>query len=566
VSVLEELKRRRVVKVATIYLVAAWAVIQVSDVVAPRLGLPDWFVTFIIVVAALGLPITLVLSWLFDVTPDGITRAERAPVSAQTRGIALVLLGMVISLVGYGAYWRIAPHDQNADSDFANSIAVLPFADMSPGKDQEYFGDGITEEILNTLVQLPELRVPARTSSFSFKGKNLPVSEIAKQLGVAHILEGSVRKAGERVRITAQLIDARSDKHVWSQQYDRDLKDVFAVQAEIAHAIVEALQIQFKSGQPTLLAQETASGRAHELYLKGLYYWHRRHNDEVSLALDQFRAATKEDPNYAAAWAGLALTYAILPQYHGTYDHTLAIREGKTAAARALKLDPDNAEAHAALGQIAQELEWDWPAAEQHLDEAIRLDPRNATAHQWRAELYSVLGRHDDALDEADRALAIDPLSSVIRNVRALVLWRAGRQAEALAEFKAIMTRDSAYQAARVNMIGRLLLLGRAQEAAALAANDAQRAAISGAYDATARVKAMETLANPALRAQRGNLWGFATMYMALGEPDSAAAILEIGARRWEPSFAWFAKDPSSKPLDQIPAFQRYLQLVHLDR
>jgi adenylate cyclase len=473
---------------------------------------------------------------------------------------------MVISLVVFGAYTQVRPPRAQEDDVFANSVAVLPFADMSAEKDQEYFGDGITEEILNTLVQLPELRVPARTSSFSFKGKNLPVSEIAKQLGVAHILEGSVRKAGNRVRITAQLIDARTDKHVWSQQYDRDLDDVFAVQGEIARAIVEAMQVQFKGGQPQLTNEETGSGRAHELYLKGLFHWHRRRSAEMPLALDHFRAATREDPDYAEAWAGLALTYAVLPQY-SSFDVKQAIREGKAAAARALELDPKNAEAHAALGQIAQELEWDWKSARTHLDEALRLDPRSATVHQWRAELFLVLGREDEALGEIDRALELDPLSSVMQNVRGLSLVRAGRTEEGLGVLRAITQRDPDYFAAHGNLAVRLALLGRMQEAVQAARPDSRlQQLLRGVSDTTLRAQTLATMSDPEVRATRGTAWPFTMVYLALGEPDSAARILEVGATRWDPSLAFYANDPASRPLQQLPAFRSYLKLVHLDR
>ena len=531
-----------------IYVVVAWAIIQAVDVIAPRLGAPDWTVKLVIILAITGLPIALILSWIFDLKRE------------QSRAIGFVLIGMIIALVGFGTYWRVEPHTSSSKAD-ANSVAVLPFVDMSPTKDQEYFGDGISEEIINVLTELPNLHVPARTSSFSFKGKELPISAIAQQLGVANVLEGSVRKAGNRVRITAELIDAKSDKHLWSESYDRDLSDVFAVQDEIARAIAEALQVHISG---TLVASETANGHAHELYLKGLYYWNRRHAEELPQALEEFKDAAQEDTNYASAYAGIALTYAILPQYIASFDPKEASRLGKAAAQQALRLDPRAADAHAALGQIAQELDWDYNAAAIHYDQALKLDPHYATAHQWRGELYGVLGQNDAALREFDRAIELDPLSNTAQSGRGLALARMNRLDDAIVLYQNLVARDPDYQAGLEDLITMLVRAKRYQEAIAMTRGD------------TATAQVIEGIANPAMRpaalrilhhtaeTKTGFVNYVADAYIALGLPDSAALFLNRKADGWAPSLAYVAHDPLYAALKPYPAYQEFLRKLHL--
>lgn len=511
-----ELKRRRVVRALVVYLIVAWGTVEVADVVVPNVGLPQWTVTLVILLAALGAPIALVLAWLYDVTPSGIERAPASVLSAS-RGLTLILVGMVLGLVAFGAYWRIQP--RSGDHVEANSIVVLPFVDMSATQDQEYLGDGITEEILNALAQVKGLRVPARTTSFAFKGKDIPVATIAQQLGVGHVLEGSVRKQGDMVRITAQLIDASSDKHLWSETFDRKLDDVFAVQEQISKAIVDLLRLEL--GEARLVDRETASGQAHEHYLKGLYHWNRRHT--AQLALDEFEAATKLDPNYARAWAGLALTYAVLPQY-SEFDPTEASRKGKEAAARALQLDPKAADAHAALSQIAQELDWEWQASLEHADEALRLDPSYATAHQWRAEILLILRRCGDALAGADRSLEIDPLSTVMHNVRALILMECDQLPAAYEAFKRIVKRDPDFRPGAWNAYDAALRLGLYDEAVQFVRDPALEDLALAMKDPSRRPGVLQDLGSAPDRLQ--NPVRFAYAYARLGEADSALVML----------------------------------------
>jgi TolB-like protein len=259
----QELKRRNVVRVAAAYAVVAWLLIEVSDTIFPRLGFPDWTVTFIIVLVALGFPLALFLSWAYELTPEGVKRTEEVPVEASVtrltgRRLDFAIIGVMALAIGWLSWEQFGPGGEAREA----SIAVLPFVDMSADGDQEYFGDGLSEEILNLLAGIRELKVSGRTSSFSFKGTNVSIPEIGRTLGVAHVLEGSVRRSGDDLRITAQLVEAGTGFHLWSDTYDRRMVDVFAIQDEIAGAIADALRLTLVAS-----AHETADLEAYDLYL-----------------------------------------------------------------------------------------------------------------------------------------------------------------------------------------------------------------------------------------------------------------------------------------------------------
>lgn len=314
------------------------------------------------------------------------------------------------------------------------SIAVLPFLNMSEDKSNEYFSDGITEETLNAIAKLPGLRVASRTSSFSFKGQNLPIDSIAQRLRVAHVLEGSVRKSGQRVKITAQLIDARTDEHLWSDEYDRDLKDVFAVQAEIARAIARALEIEL--GNELLGTPPTNSMRAHDLYLLGLNDFNGRTRAGLQRSIQNFEAAIEEDSAYAQAWTGLALVHATRPLFDPRVSSLESARLARVAATRALELDSTLALPHAALGWALGRLEWKWKESEAELRRAVRMGPNDLVAHAWLAHVLLPLGRRDEALEHMNVAVRLDPVSAYAHMARGILLYHSGRPDEGAAEFR----------------------------------------------------------------------------------------------------------------------------------
>jgi serine/threonine-protein kinase len=320
-----------------------------------------------------------------------------------------------------------APANPMQDDVPDESIAVLPFANLSTDPDTEYFSDGITEEIIDTLARLPGLRVAARTSSFAFRGKSADLAEIGAKLRVATVLEGSVRKAGKHLRVTVQLVKVGDGFHLWSERYDREMTDVFVIQEEIARAIAKRLQVTFAGGEGgVLVTPPTRNLDAYHLYLKGRYYWTRR-GPGLKQALDCFSQVLALDPNYAAAHAGLADTWTLLG-IHGRAAATEVLPRARAAIQRALELAPDLAEAHCAAGTLKLAFEWDWPGAERDLRRAIELNPRNVAAWYWMAvHLGLVQGRFDEGLLHARRAVELDPLAAIPLSHLGMVLIAAGK-------------------------------------------------------------------------------------------------------------------------------------------
>lgn len=456
---LQDLRRRGVVRVAVVYAVAAWLVMQVADVVAPALHLPQWTVTLVVFLSLLGFPLALVLAWLFDVTPEGLERtpapgseaeAESAPGSGGQAGstagsrrstrAALVggtVAGLLLALAGVAALVFVEPDLVGGGSGDApgplTSIAVLPFANMSADPANEYFSDGVSEELRDAMAQIPGLKVAARTSSLRFKEERPDVQEVGEALGVEAVLEGSVRKSGDRVRITAQLTGARDGYTLWSATYDRTLTDVFAVQDEIARSIVEELGVRLPDTDGgRLVEEETADPEAHILYLRGRHAALSRDESSLRQAVALFRQSLDRDPVYAPAWAGLADAHFLLGAYRFT-DPEEANRQAEQAALRALELDPEMAEAYATLG-ILHTGRGNWHEAEAAFRRAIRLKPSYAQARDWYSLLLEILGRSEEALEQSRRAEELDPLAPPIVGSLAYLLHFRGADAAATAK------------------------------------------------------------------------------------------------------------------------------------
>ena len=340
------------------------------------------------------------------------------------------------------AWYFHTPHDAEAALAAAalavpappfKSIAVLPFVDMSELKDQEYFSDGLAEELISLLTKIPDLRIPARTSSFYFKGKQATIAEIARGLNVAHVLEGSVRKAGNTVRITVQLIQADNGYHLWSENYDRKLDDIFEVQGEIAGAVVHALKLTLLNDQ--LPARPTAvNAEAYQLYLRGRFHWNQRSATDFRSAIKFFEQAIASDPGYALAYCGLADCYSLLPIYDRRISASEMTPQAKRAALKALEMDDGLAEAHASLGLIHGILDYDWATAARHFQRAIELNPNAPTPHQWYGTVLVNTGVLEQGLAELRRAVESDPLSQAANLALGISLNCSRRFDEALAQ------------------------------------------------------------------------------------------------------------------------------------
>ena len=432
-SFLAELKRRSVFKMAAAYLVVGWLAIQVAATVAPQLNLPDWVPRLITFVILLGFPVTLVLAWIFERTSEGVRVDARGAGGKWMFGVAVLLVVAVLVW-----FWKGGSARENGARE-AYTIAVLPFVNMSGDASNEYFSDGISEEILNVLAGTPELQVAARTSSFAFKGQPKEIPEIARELNVRMVLEGSVRKQDDRVRITAQLVDATRGFHVWSQSYDRKLEDIFAIQDEIARAIGAELKVKIvgPAGQGGA-TQGTENLDAHDLYLRGLALWQQRDEDALWQSIVLFERAAAADPQFAQAYAGQALAYAIV----GDYSMRMSIDESNARARdfaeRALTLAPTLPEPYAAMGYVAM-TEKRRESAQELLQRAIALRPSFATAHQWLGESLMAGGDFESGLASLAQAKALDPRS---RPVAFNITWdliSLGRYEEARASCERLL-------------------------------------------------------------------------------------------------------------------------------
>src|SRR6266853_880797 len=379
-----ELKRRNVYKVAVAYGIVGWLLVQIATQVFPFLEIPTWIVRLVIILVAAGFPIALVIAWAFELTPEGIKRTEDVDPAASARQprkytwIFVVIVGAALSigLFFIGRYTGRNTAGAARTELPAKSIAVLPFVDLSQAKDQEYFCDGISEEILHTLAKVDGLRVAGRTSSFSFKGTGIAASEVGKKLNVASVLAGSLRREGNRVRITAELINARDGFDLWTETYNRELAGVFALQDEITRAIVDALKIKLAGALP---AQPQSNTEVYDLYLQGLYFSNKGSEEDLRRALSFFQRAVEKDPTFARAWTGIAKVWYFLAD---VYVKPLeAYPASKEAALKAIALDENDAEAHCYLSEAKRVLDWDLAGADAELERALQLDPNSAPAH-----------------------------------------------------------------------------------------------------------------------------------------------------------------------------------------
>ena len=363
-------------------------------------------------------------------TPQPTTAAQ-APARRSHRGVVAMVAIAVAAVAAGFVLWR---RSTGSTQTGAASVAVLPFVDLSPDRSSAYLGDGMAETIINALANVPGLNVAARTSAFSFRDKAEDVREIGRQLGVATVLEGSVQRAGTHLRVTAQLIKTSDGLHIWSQNFDRDAADIFAVQDEVARAVVAALPGKSNVQEPPQ-RRATHPQAAYESYLQGLFAWNRRTEADLRQAIRFFEQAIAQDSTYAEAWAGLADAHVLLPFYSNFIPTREEVPKAEAAARRALALDPNLGPAHAALAYALMNYDWQWARADSELRLAVTLSPGDATAHKWYVDYLMVAGRRDEAFREIERALALDPLSPNVIVIMGEWYWDVGRDSEALAQF-----------------------------------------------------------------------------------------------------------------------------------
>ena len=493
-----ELKRRNVYKVAITYAVVAWLLIQAASILLPTFEAPAWVMKALVVFLALGFVISMMISWAFEATPQGLKRTENVPPDAvlptwSPRKFATFIVAVAVIAAGLLAFNLFRTKSVALPTTAApitnKSVAVLAFANLSDDKGSEYFSDGISEELLTVLQKIPGLHVAARTSAFSFKGKNATAQEIGQKLGVAHLVEGSVRKAGDVVRIAARLTQANTGEEQWSENYTRNLKDVFAVQTEIAQTIVEQLRGRLTGGaaNPTTKAEiqaevraagkgGTKSVEAHEAYLQGRFFINRHSEKETDQARVAYQRAVELDPKFALAWAGLAQThiwycnFATEGGQKGFNAHLTAARE---AVERALILEPDLPEALSARSLIETNFDYNWKGAAETLRKALALAPQDPALLMQAGNLAAARGEKTQSLEFDRRAVALDPVNALAREYLASALSVTGKQEEARAEYARAIELNPSAPNSHAGAGLTYLLEGKFEEAAVAAQKDA---------------------------------------------------------------------------------------------
>jgi TolB-like protein/Flp pilus assembly protein TadD len=532
-----ELKRRKVFRVAAVYLVGAWLLVQVAGTTFEPMGLPPWTLKLVITLAALGFPLACALAWAFDVTAKGIERtpaADTAPPVAPNVPEAQALPA-------------VEPVATAAEAP--DSVAILPFVDMSPGRDQEYFCDGIAEEIINSLCCIRDLRIASRTSSFQFKGRAADVREIGRALGVGAVLEGSVRKAGERVRITAQLVGAADGYHLWSESYDRDLSDVFAIQTEIAQKLVDALRVSLSRQERELIQRRgTSNAEAYDLYLRGQAHLRDGTDTEMNPAIEFFRQAIQRDERFAQAHAGIAHAQSLKGLWRVGMTQA-DFNEAFAASRRALELEPRMPEAYIARAMLLS-LQGRDNEAHQDYEEAIRLNPASFDAHYLYARQRFQGGDFERAVPLYEEAIRLRPDDYQALSLLEGALLKLGR-VEQHAQVARRAMRAIDRQLAIDPQDGRALQLGTTN-AARLGLRDRAR-----------------DLAERALKARPdafSSHYNVACAYSIMGDIDDALEMLDRAVQHGRGNLEWIEHDPDFDNLRSDPRFAVILDRIRASR
>jgi TolB-like protein/Tfp pilus assembly protein PilF len=469
-----------------------------------------------------------------------------------------------------------AATDDGSTVPVIGSLAVLPLVNLSGDPEQEFFADGMTEELILNLARLRALRVVSRTSVMQFKGGRAAVPEIARTLGVDAIVEGAVTRSGDRVRITAQLIDARDDRHLWAQSYERDVRDVLALQSEVAFAIAEEIRVQVLPLEKVRLDRaRRVDPDAYEEYLRGRFHWNRRTEESARKALECFERSIALDPGYAPAYAGLADAYDTLGNYNYLPPHE-AFPRAEAAVERALALDDSLAEAHVSLASLRFNARWDWDGALASFRRAFALNPKSVAAHHWYSDILSALGKAEEAISEARIAQTLDPLSLIVNTSVGLHLFYARRYEEAIAQQQRTLELDPSFAPALRSLGGAYEQTGRFEEAIAayerahalLPGELSAKALLAHAYAVSGRVGHARELLEELTTLGRTRYvasYTLAAIHAGLGEHDAAIEQLERALSSHDRGMAWLKVSPRFDPLRGHAAFQDIVRRLRLD-
>ena len=576
-----ELKRRNVYKVAVAYAIVGWLLVQIATQVFPFLEIPNWVVRLVIVFVAIGFPIALVIAWAFELTPEGIKHTEDVDLPARSGSkkptwiyVAVVGAAFSIGLFFIGRYTARNGSTASPSELPAKSIAVLPFESLSEEKGNAYFAEGIQDEIITRLAKVADLKVISRTSTQRFKSAPSDLREIAKQLGVMNILEGSVQKANDQVRVNVQLINAMTDAHLWAEIYDRKLTDIFAVESDIAKTIAEMLQVKLTGSEKTAMSKKpTENPEAHELYLKGRFFWNKRTATDLRKSIDYFNQAIEKDPGYAPAYAALAQSWKLLPAFNGGAPQD-CFPQAETAARKALALDDTSSTAHAALASLKGLSGFDYAGAIIEYERTLQLNPNDATARQWFAnDTLANIGQNERELAELKRAVELDPLSLIINSNLGWAYIHLGRLDEAIAQLRKTVEMDGAFYYARYTLALALELKGAIPEAIAeyqktvsITEDSVPLGMLGRLYAAQGRKDEAQQILQR-LRERRGQRYTpaycLALVYLGLGDRNEALKWLEEGYRERDGfNIGPIRIDPLLTPLHGDPRFEALAEKI----
>jgi TolB-like protein/Flp pilus assembly protein TadD len=584
-SFFAELKRRNVYKVAVAYIVGGWALSQGIAQVFPVFDVPNWVIRLLVVLVIIGLPIALVLAWMFEITPQGIKRTETAdavPEAARKKKhvwIYVVVIGGIVSiglffLGRYSAINGVPRQSETPTGIPQKSIAVLPFDNLSRDPDNAFFAEGVQDEILTRLAKVADLKVIARTSTQRFKSvpENLP--DVAKQLGALNIVEGSVQKVNDQVRVNVQLINALTNAHLWAEIYDRKLTDIFAVESDIAKTIADTLQAKLTGSEKIAMAKKpTENSEAYELYLKGRFFWNKRTAADLRKSIEYFNQAIAKDPGYAQAYAALAQSWKLLPAFNGGAPND-CFPQAEAAAKKALALDDTSSTAHAALASLKGLNGFDYPGAIAEYERTLQLNPNDATTRQWFAnDALANVGQTEREIAELKRAVELDPLSLVINSNLGVAYIHAGRLDEAIAQLRKTVELDGTFYYARYNLAQALELKGLIPEATAEYQKTMSMTEDPVPLGMLGRLYALHGQKDEALkilqklrqnREQRYTAaYGLALIYVGLGDQNEAVNWLEQGYREHDGfNIGPIRVDPLVAPLHGDPRFEALAEKI----
>jgi TolB-like protein/Flp pilus assembly protein TadD len=577
-----ELKRRNVYKVAVAYAVIAWLLIQAASILLPTFEVPPSVMKSLVVMIAIGFVVAMIIAWTFEMTPSGMKRTEEIGADEQIpqwsrRKFASFILALTVCAAALLAYQVFratsspAPrHSEAATAITEKSIAVLPFDSLSTDPNNAFFAEGVQDEILTRLAKVADLKVIARTSTQKFKAAPENLTEIAKQLGVMNILEGSVQKVNDQVRVNVQLINGVTNAHLWAEIYDRKLTDIFAVESDIARSIADTLQAKLTGSEKDAISKKpTANPEAYDLYLRGRFFWNKRTSVDLPKAVEYYNQAIAKDPGYALAYSGLADVYVLYPDY-GIGAPEQFYPKAREMALKALSLEPSLGEPHAALGAVYTNLAHDFSRAIAEFDRAIELNPNYATAHQWKTTPLVALGEFDRAIASDKQAIGLDPLSLIVNADLAFNYLHARRFDESIAQSRKTLDIDANFHVVRGYLALGLQLKGKLPEA--LAEFRTATASIDEPYAVSllAQACARAGLRDEAERILRDleersktkfvSGWSIAVIRLSLGDKDGAIAALQTGFDQHAPEILTLKYDPLLDDLRGDPRFEALVQ------